>query len=270
MPRWVEENSPFLDLVAEALKQTHYFVPMLRSPADEGKNWFQRAFDSNTTLPRELEEAFYVRLQYRLGKNDVEGAWQDAASLCRMRIHRKFEIGWMPHYCSAPFDHVLNHVLRNGELTAEQRKTFLADLDPLPDMESVEEALQRWRLLGLWYVAVYSQAFLDSQLQYMNWNIIAAETNRFYDQLEQAWAAIQQTPERRQEIVDDLRGRLSTPPERSWLSQRLDKPVTVTARSRELAWANSQTGLPFMLNLLLETEKQAFEELRERIIDTPK
>ncbi len=260
MQRWVEENSPLLDLVAGALRQKHYFVPMLRAPAEKGQIFISRSFQSNTALPEHLGDAFMYRLQYRLGKDDIDGALRDAASLSRMRIYSGFELLMSPRLFVLSFE----KVLRNRTLSSEQKQKFLAELNSLPERESVKQALARWRLLALWYVAVYPQAFPKENFL-LNWNLIAAETNRYYDQLERAWKQIEREPSRRQEIVDDLRVRLTAQPERSMLGKWLGKPVTVSGRSKEFAWAHNQVAVLSMLELLLETQEKALEELCAKI-----
>ncbi len=257
MVRWVEENSPLLDLVAEALRQKHYFVPMLRAPAEKGTIGLPASFHAELTLPHQIIDAFFYRLQYRLGKNDIDGAWRDAAGIARLRIYQHAMI---PGKFTYPFD----HVLREEELTPEQQEYFLAELNSLPERDSVRETLAICRLKTLWEDAVMASRNSPS-FRSLNWNLIAAETNRLYDQLEQAWQQIEKEPARRQQIVDDLQKRLTTKPERSMLEKWLGKPLTVSGRSREFAWASNEFLGQGLVHVLLESDEKALDELRERI-----
>ena len=131
--RWLEEQSPLLDLFGVAVRKPNYVC--WRPRPDNGTVWMIMLPDvqSQRTFGRDLS----VRVTERLGRGDIDGAWYDVMSM--FYLSRK-------HYVHDPFL-VVNFagfsieemgwesakvVLRHGNLTPEQLERFAKDLESLP------------------------------------------------------------------------------------------------------------------------------------------
>ncbi len=142
---WLDHVSPMLDLFATAVRKPNY------------SSYYQRAKDSelliSILLPdvqfqRELARSTMVRIHYRIGSGDLDGAMNDILTL--YYLSRK-------HYQKKSFcviqlvgiavetmaDHAARIFLHHGNPTAEQLERFAKMLDAVPAMSEPSQMFQQ-------------------------------------------------------------------------------------------------------------------------------
>lgn len=237
MRRWIEENTAFLDLAAEAIRKEFYFEPQLRNPNEKPESLDSGSVYGARMLELCIPDAFEYRMQYYLGTKNIDKAWKDSLSISCLRIRNNFFFPTANHFTVHA-----RSVLKNGPISDEQRKQFAKDLDRLPKRYDVKERIERWRYSSIRNTQIYQETGCDRPLLHINWNVVARWTNQAADDFERTVdvLAAETDEAKRRQIVDDFKARYAMPPKRSWLGNWLGKPITVRERSLEYAWANEQ------------------------------
>lgn len=218
MARWIEENSPVLDLLAQSVRKEACFCPRLCDPDSFGllsPSEKYRFYHSGIHVHLNFETALIFRIQYRSGQNRPDAAMEDFLSLVRLRsaLRRSFVV--VP-----PLPNRLVEEMKKLLETVPEEKSdrFLADFKASSTSVDPAEVELYARVYSLWTVAEISRSYdqnerMRNRFRFINWNLVAVTINRAYD----------------------LRGLNFPPPERSWLEKWLEKPLTVEQRSKELA-----------------------------------
>lgn len=264
MKRWVEENAPFLDLVAEAVRKEYYFEPKLRNPHEKPESLDSGSVYGARILELRIPDGFEYRMQYYLGTKNIDKAWRDALSISCLRIHNNYFFSDANHFTAHA-----RLVLKNCPVSDKQRTQFISDLDLLPKRFSVKERLERWRYSSIRNIQIYYETGFNKPVLYINWNVVAQWMNRTVDDFERTVDVLTaETDEtKRQQIVDNFKTHYATPPKRSWLSNCLGKPITVAERSKEYAWANEQFYILsyHIPSFLIHQEENDLQELRKEL-----
>lgn len=136
--QWLDMNQPAMELICDASKKTQYYSP-----------WVIREKESllSVLLPgcqrsREIARAFVIRAMFKLGKDDVVGAWDDL-----MVVHRLGrQVGRGPSIIELLVGFAIEQSAISGELQvltrtidANQLKNFNADLENLTARATVKE-----------------------------------------------------------------------------------------------------------------------------------
>ena len=140
--RWLEQRTPVLDLFGVAVRKPNYGCYRWR------EDTLIAILLPDVQATRAFARDVQVRITERLGKGDVDGAWDDAMSM--FYLSRK-------HFINDPII-VTNLVgiaiesmgwesakivLQHGNLTAEQLERFAKDLDSLPRKPVLDTELDR-------------------------------------------------------------------------------------------------------------------------------
>ena len=122
--RWLADNERVLTLATAASKRPRYYVP--RSRRDDSRTFSYQVF-----RVREVVDAFVARSMLKLGKGDVDGAWEDLQ--IGHRLTALFHQGKSIHEGLQAYE--LFGVLRGeqrigqfGRLTPDQVQKFRGDL----------------------------------------------------------------------------------------------------------------------------------------------
>lgn len=264
MARWIEENSPILDLIASATEKDYCFLPKIRQPGTEGTLAVGQYDDlsKQTVLPRFFLFAFWCRAQLRLGEDNLDGAWSDLIHADRLAIQLRRSFSNLNSF--APLFQQAARLIEEHHPTPEQRKRFLADLDSLPSWENRADLLQYERFNVLWGLTIVS--LQNPGTMHVNWNVVARQVNESFDRLDELGK--EPNPDKRLETLREWSNQASEP-RRSALGRWLEKPITVNERSRELAWAHQQGLYVLAISWLSETKAHGFSELRNLLKDEP-
>lgn len=258
MKCWIEENKPFLDLYAEAVRKEYFFCPMLRESDRDVDYWPLPA----TLMYRDGMVAMRYLKQYHLGRRDVNAAWDChmtdfCLSQSLARSHAFFRTSFL----------ALSDFLADRTLTPENRQHMLTTLDALARPISSEKQIDYWRIH--WLAQIDTEPVRPNQkTPYINWNGVAIYVNRTAEDLEQTLKKLDAEPDedKKEQIIEQFKSRYKNAPPRGWLGDLLGKPVTVDARTRELAWSYCQYAMvrEFPAVLLRQGEKD-LQDLRRRL-----
>jgi hypothetical protein len=201
--QWLDMNQPAMELICEASKKTQYYSP-----------WVIREKESllSVLLPgcqwvREVARAFVIRAMFKLGKEDVAGAWSDL-----MVVHRLGRlVGRGPSIIELLVGFAVEQSAISGEMQVLARTTdagqlerFNTDLESLAARATVKEKIdfgERVMFLD-WLTKVANgivdraeidaivspeQAFEDAPVDFILANLDWYETlrrfNNFYSQV---------------------------------------------------------------------------------------
>ncbi len=165
---WLKTNGKPLALVIEATKRKDYFMPIVTSHGDEKRGellgvrlYFPQEF-------RHLVWALTARAVLRIGKNELDDAWQDLLAchrLARLAARGPSEIesivGWATEQIAVEADLAF---VESSNLNAKQIEKCLADLQALPPLPDFADTIDLYcrcefldivmwtNRLGLWYL----------------------------------------------------------------------------------------------------------------------
>ena len=234
--RWVEENGPALNLIAEAVAKSVYFVPMVSESEEEGM------FESIYTTARHqnargFARSFQLRIKYRVGVGDIDGAIDDIFACYRLGRHCERQGTMIDSLVELAIEGIAAAATVNGNLTApaseEQLQRLAAGIRNLPPSMTMEEILELERFFVLDMIQmmpkngvdIYTNMgfygsptkfeaaveFVVDRLGY-DWNIIARRYNELHNAI--------------------LAGTSSAPVSTAWWPLNW---LTVNSRSHELA-----------------------------------
>ena len=267
--RWIEENSPMLDLVAEAVRKELLFLPLIQAPRSKetlpGHSGYF-TFPADYPLLHFLSGGFAYRAQYRFGKGDFDGAVRDIADQLRLRMHQ----------AQRPYEHMEDAFTRLRQRTAhwdrpeEWKEKLRRNLENLPPPISTENVLlfQRLNHLGMLsdvHRLHHAADPHDPGFNYINWNVAARTCNELFDRMDTI------VKERSMDEMIDRAEQLRNEEflsHRSFLSRLAGKPLFVDERSAELGFYSSFKGV-FVLVFRLKSIKEN-EAAKEAILSNDK
>jgi len=140
--RWLEENEQALELVVAASRRPRHYSPLVSMPSEVSPPLFAVIVEVISS-ERDAARALRSRAMYRLGTGDVAGAWGDL-----LACHRLARLmGQDPMLIALLVSSVLDQgackgdarVIEYGDLSAEQARQMLADLQSLGPLPSIAE-----------------------------------------------------------------------------------------------------------------------------------
>jgi hypothetical protein len=81
---WLKANDKPLAVAIEATKRTHYYSPVISNRTGKGQMGLFGAFLPANEAARELAGALVIRAVLRVGRGDVDAAWQDILACHRL------------------------------------------------------------------------------------------------------------------------------------------------------------------------------------------
>jgi len=172
---WLETNAAPLELIESATRLDQFYSPLV---THEG------IMQADTTFQnlREATRLLATRAMFRLGEDDIDGAWNDLLAIHRLALLVNQHASSMFQFLLAPS---LESVATNGDaslmahaLSADQARKCLADHDQLSTFRTSAEVMD-------WGQRLES---LDAVLQQMpetgmDINTMLRRTNQMYDDL---------------------------------------------------------------------------------------
>ena len=149
---WLKANDKPLELVVKATKRQRFYVPLIM--ASEGKPPILACAILNLNIPREMGSALVARAMLRFDSGDVAGALGDLLAVHRLArlvgqdptiIGRLAGCALESLACNAN-----NALATRGWLTSSQVREYLSELEALPALPSMTEAIdisERFTLL---------------------------------------------------------------------------------------------------------------------------
>ena len=141
--QWVKEYSPVLD----------YFGQCVRMPNYACYRWPSGSLIAillpDVQATREFARSLQVRINERVGRGDLEGAWYDVMSMKHIAVHYRDEPVLVTCLVGIAIDGIANastqQILTHGNPTQEQLERFLQDLNDLsqPNSFSLSMTLER-------------------------------------------------------------------------------------------------------------------------------
>ncbi len=187
--RWLEQSGPTLDRLAEAVRRENFAF----APSDSSR------------IPVSWGRDFRVRIQYELGRNEPEKAWDDVLTLFRLSQHlgrQSFDtasffsaqVVWGDAYGSAVA------VVKLGGFSAETLTNKLAELDPFlrPFTKETGKAIidtERLAILSRIQATAwgdhseFSLPFFKRFFRFFYWNETLQKINSYFD-----WIEVLETP----------------------------------------------------------------------------
>lgn len=134
--QWVREYSPVLDYYGMCIRKPHYASWRAR----ESSLWGVLLPDVQAS--REFARSLAVRITERIGRDDLEGAWEDIMSMMyHSRKHYKKDPIFVTNLVGISIEGIgcdsARTLIQYGNPTAQQLEKFARDLDSLPKTESV-------------------------------------------------------------------------------------------------------------------------------------
>ena len=140
---WLDANTKPLELIEQATRRSRYYSPLVTSTT-------LMEAESTVQNSREAFRLLAVRAMFRLGADDVEGAWNDLLAGHRLAGLVGQRASTMNSYMIAIALSGLRllRAMRNGHsshtvLTFEQAQKCLADFDQLPPFGFDGRSLER-------------------------------------------------------------------------------------------------------------------------------
>ena len=209
---WIKEIDKPMDAIAEMIRKPVFFPPFLHSPESVETGIPQNFYDlhlPDVQLSRNIARIFYARAGYRIGQGNIDGAIDDALTLCR--LGRLLPQGGSPvQYLVGMASESAGRatpVNANPEhpLTEQQIRRLLAGLDALPPRPPLMVAYEWERYSALGFVQSMrigidqKKAELDTRLYdnfptvlinamhstLFNWDVLEHRMNEVYDAMQE-------------------------------------------------------------------------------------
>ncbi|MCL2116926.1 MAG: DUF1559 domain-containing protein [Planctomycetaceae bacterium] len=149
--RWVEENSPALDLVAEAVAKPVYFMPMISEAQEPGLAGMINI--SSYLEARSYARGFHPRARYRVAAGDIDGAIDDMLACYRLGRHFERQGTMVTSLVGAAIEGMAVYMAPDANLTVpaseEQLQRLAESIRNLPPGMTVEEILEAERFFAL-------------------------------------------------------------------------------------------------------------------------
>lgn len=203
MEQYILDISPFLDLVAQAVREDVYYIPIVqRRENDTIDETLIPCIQSHREFARDLNRRAY----YYLGKGEKDKAIDDLITIFRLGQHLKSDIFLITRFVGSAVELIgylpLADLLQNYDLNREQYEKILAELSQLPKASPVEIhylsehyamldvvsslSQKKYRFNMFIGEIVYSDSY-SPKLAWLNyfgydWNDVAKRANRLYQQ----------------------------------------------------------------------------------------
>jgi len=133
---WLEENSPGIDVLAEAVRKPVFYIPIIRK--DESPlSW---NLPASAILFQSWAQAVHARATHRIGIGDIDGAIDDIVTLHRLGRHTGNQMTLLL-WSLGRFSEVLGSTVGIGSNpnfspTKEQLARLVAELNALPPRQA--------------------------------------------------------------------------------------------------------------------------------------
>ena len=212
--RWVETTGPALDFIAEAVAKPIYFPPMVSQP--EGAELYGLITTSAFQEAREYARGLHLRMKYRVGIGDIDGAIDDILACYRLGRHLESHGMIIDALVGIAIEGIGTAMAIDANpavpASEAQLQRLAGGIRNLPPQRTVEEILEYERFFGLDMIQSLSakrapvSSVLDDGLAYRtamggtpttkekilsfiqdslgyNWNIVARRYNETYDEV---------------------------------------------------------------------------------------
>ncbi|MCL2346811.1 MAG: DUF1559 domain-containing protein, partial [Planctomycetaceae bacterium] len=195
MKEWLDQVSPALDVIGEAVRKPAFCIPVARVPELD----FISAMLPMVQTQRSFARALQVRSAYRVATGDIDGTIDDAITCHRLGRHITRQGNLIMGLVGIAIEGIgaaqgiasnLDH-----QPTKEQLQRWLAELDQLPARATLKEIMNYERLYGL--QAMQSLAmheypspqdydeippvFNSPMMRTFDFNIVMQKLNELYD-----------------------------------------------------------------------------------------
>jgi uncharacterized protein DUF1559 len=194
MERWLEENGPTLDLIAEATRRPTFRMPFARKHEDEQ---LISLLLPEVQYTRAFARGLSVRAHFRIGTGDIDGAIDDVLA-CKRHGRQVAPGGCLVQVLvGIAIEGIADGIGIAGSLehppTKQQLERLVAGLNDLPPESEFAEALQFERYMTLDFVQAMATGTgsledwgLPSGMPReigLDWNLIARRINGYFDTL---------------------------------------------------------------------------------------
>ena len=132
--QWVKQDSALLDYFGQCVRMPNYTC--YRWPSDS----LIAILLPDVQATRDFARSLQVRINERIGRGDLEGAWYDVMSMKHIAVHYRSEPVLVTCLVGIAIDGIANasaqQILTHGSLTQTQLERFLQDLNDLPQTNS--------------------------------------------------------------------------------------------------------------------------------------
>ncbi|MCP4537489.1 MAG: hypothetical protein GY832_10115, partial [Chloroflexi bacterium] len=169
MEAWLTQNAPALSLIAEAVGQPLFRMPLLRhGEEDLTKNSSHR----ETSRPRSIACALCARAQYHIATGDLDGAIEDVITCKKLGRHLQQEGQTVPILIGIALETMADAVGIAGSLehppAKKQLSQLVDDLNNCPPRGEFQKALlsARYQTLDLVQAMAHGRRTID------DWDLI--------------------------------------------------------------------------------------------------
>ena len=191
MERWLEENGPAIDLVAEAVRKPTFRIPL--TPPESGP--LIGMFPSEYVRFRSFARCLTARARYRIGSGDIDGAINDLVTCKRLGRHLERSGLILSTLVGIAIEGMADAIGIAGSLehlpTDEQFKRLVGELNDLAPRADIKEIMrfERYVALDLLQYMAENPAILGemglpvSMPRHMglDWSMIARRFNEHFD-----------------------------------------------------------------------------------------
>jgi hypothetical protein len=202
---WVRANQKPLDLLVEASRRPRCYFPSM-SLIDTQRGPLIGILLSGQQGSRAAARSLVVRAMWHLGEGRADEAWQDLLAI--HRIGRLLAQGHtvIEQLIGAAFDNIACYgtqtLVHHGNLSVEQLQRIRRDLDGLPPLSGMAQAIDEGERLAtvdaLIHLAVTNDTSWNEmlgitgnnagglpilQIVSVDWNLVLRDINRWYDRL---------------------------------------------------------------------------------------
>ncbi len=192
MQEWLDENSPALELIQQAVRQPEFFIPLVYEEENDAVHSFE-LLQQNSLLSITCSEAlkqfrsyargFAVRINHRLGIGDIDRAIEDIITCRQMadRIGKQKTLISMVFGFGCETEGIEQGIAGNPQFqpTGEQIRRLLRLQNETPRRVLLEEILETERLNGLdslQVTAKYLHRFIP-----FDWSTVFQRVNAYFD-----------------------------------------------------------------------------------------
>jgi hypothetical protein len=203
---WLQANEKPMAALAEAVKRTHYYNPVIPETTAQGSKGIMSSLLPGPQACREVAGAFACRAMLYLGHNQPAAAWNDLLTCHRLgrlvgRGGTLIEglVGMAIEQIACRADIAFLDRVKPDAKSIEMCLKDLLALPPLPDVAEKVDVLERYSfldtvmLLNRYGVAHLTNladgqpagppAFNDDILNGIDWNPALETANKYYDRL---------------------------------------------------------------------------------------
>ncbi len=168
---WLDTNQHALDLIAAALRRNHFWFPLVPLKPDRSLSSVEVLDGFHDHLRRQIFEAFQWRAMRSLGAGDIGAAWRDLLTSHRFTHLLAQEPLLVNFLIPCAYDTRVQRadlvLLNRQQLPAGFLRQMLADLQSLPPLPKMTEALHRWEIYqfpdAVQHAAIASALKLNAQ-----------------------------------------------------------------------------------------------------------